>query len=228
MGLGHGVRSQLMAVALGAALLTGCSWSGAEDASDGARAAAGDLKVILPGRPGEAAKTVDPQDVVNENEWNHADVAFVQMMVPHHDQALEMSRLAASRASDERVLSLSRRIRGAQGPEIIELAAWLDARNIDVPKAAEDPGEYDHGPHGHGSMAGMLTDEQMEDLAAASGRRFDRLFLERMIGHHEGAIAMANDVAREGADVRVAEIAADVATGQSAEIRTMRELLGQV
>jgi uncharacterized protein (DUF305 family) len=229
VGRGKSIRNQLVAAILGAAVVTGCSPSGtAEDAGGTTTAGAGDVKVIQPGRPGEAAETVDPQDVETESEWNHADVAFVQMMVPHHDQALEMSRLAASRASDERVLSLARRIRGAQGPEIIELAAWLDERNIDVPRAGDDPEEYDHGPHGHGSMAGMLTEQQMDELAAASGRRFDRLFLHRMIGHHEGAIAMADDVAGEGADVRVAEIAADVATGQSAEIRTMRELLGRL
>jgi uncharacterized protein (DUF305 family) len=221
------------AVLLLAALLSaGCS-SGGDDATGTSARPEGrgvdrDITVLQPGKPGEAARTVEPGGLPTENAWNHADVAFMQMMVPHHAQALEMSRLASDRAEDERVLAMARRIRGAQGPEIIEMSGWLDARQIDVPKAGEDPSEYDHGAHGHGSMAGMLTEKEMTRLRSSRGRAFDRLFLESMIGHHRGAVAMAQDVAREGTDVRVAEVAADVAAGQSAEIQRMLELLRQL
>lgn len=220
--------------ALGLALalaVSGCSSdqdSPAAASDQGVGSADRDVTVIEPGRPGEPATTVEPGDVPAGDEFNEADVAFVQMMIPHHAQALTMCRLAARRAQDDRVLSLARRIRGAQGPEIVAMSAWLDARHIDVPKAGEDPSAYDHGAHGHGSMMGMLTDEEMGALAAAKGPRFDRLFLKSMIGHHQGAVAMAQDAARDGADVRAAEMASDVVAGQSAEIQRMRELLRQL
>jgi uncharacterized protein (DUF305 family) len=223
----HLKSTRLAALALAGALLTaGC------DAAQGDQEQAADpeasVTVLQPGRPGEGAATVDPGEVRTEREWNHADVAFMQMMIPHHAQALEMSRLADTRAEDERVQALARRIRGAQGPEIMAMAAWLDERNIDVPKAAEDPSSYDHGAHGHSEMAGMLTDEQMAQLEAADGRRFDRLFLKGMISHHRGAVEMAQTAATEGVDLQVAEMAADVAVGQAAEIQRMRELLSEL
>jgi uncharacterized protein (DUF305 family) len=221
---------QLAALALAGALLTaGCDTAqGDQDRAAGSAAPEASVTVLQPGRPGEGAATVDPEEVRTEREWNHADVAFMQMMIPHHAQALEMSRLADTRADDERVKALARRIQGAQGPEIMTMAAWLDVRNIDVPKAAEDPSSYDHGAHGHTGMAGMLTESQMAELEAANGTRFDRLFLKGMISHHRGAVEMAQTTATEGVDLQVAEMAADVAVGQAAEIQRMRDLLSEL
>jgi uncharacterized protein (DUF305 family) len=221
---------QLAALALAGALLTaGCDTAqGDQDRAAGSAAPEASVTVLQPGRPGEGAATVDPEEVRTEREWNHADVAFMQMMIPHHAQALEMSRLADTRAHDERVKALARRIQGAQGPEIMTMAAWLDVRNIDVPKAAEDPSSYDHGAHGHSEMAGMLTESQMAELEAANGTRFDRLFLKGMISHHRGAVEMAQTTATEGVDLQVAEMAADVAVGQAAEIQRMRDLLSEL
>ncbi|WP_206422612.1 DUF305 domain-containing protein [Nocardioides pantholopis] len=182
--------------------------------------------VIVPGAPGEAAETVGPDEVEVEDPWNHADVAFLQMMIPHHAQALAMSELASTRAADPRVRRLADRIHAAQRPEILAMAAWLEEHDIEVPRAAEDPSAYDHGQHGHNEMQGMLSPEQMASLERASGARFDRLFLQGMIGHHEGAIAMSEDVARDGAHVRVSEIASDVIVTQQAEIDIMRRMLG--
>ncbi|WP_206515929.1 DUF305 domain-containing protein [Nocardioides pantholopis] len=184
--------------------------------------------VIVPGAPGEAAKTVGPDEpeVEVEDPWNHADVAFLQMMIPHHAQALAMSELASTRAADPRVRRLADRIHAAQRPEILAMAAWLEEHDIEVPRAAEDPSAYDHGQHGHNEMQGMLSPEQMAALERASGPRFDRLFLQGMIGHHEGAIAMSEDVARDGAHVRVTEIASDVIVTQQDEIDVMRRMLG--
>lgn len=225
-------RRRIAAVGLMTALAaTGCSSTdeGGDAAPETSPAAAGsEVSVVQPGRPGESATPVDPEDVLPEREWNHSDIAFMQMMVPHHAQALEMSRLAATRAEDERVKSLARRIQAAQGPEIIAMGAWLAERDIDVPKASEDADSYDHGKHGHTAMAGMLTHEQMDELKASRGRRFDRLFLQGMIAHHQGAVDMAQTTARDGVDVVVAEITADVAVGQSAEIERMRDLLEQI
>ena len=147
------------------------------------------------------------------------------MMVPHHAQALQMSRLARSRAASPVVRRLAQRINASQGPEILLMASWLEEQGVDVPAAAEDPMSYDHSEHGHDAMEGMLTPAQMEQLEAASGARFDRLFLRGMIRHHAGAVAMADTVGAAGSAVQVAELAADVSSSQSAEIARMRQLL---
>ena len=222
-------RTYLYAAALTGALLLlpACSEDpepapGAEAAST---AAADDITVIVPGAPGETARTVGPDDVEIEDPWNHADVAFLQMMIPHHAQALVMSELAATRASDPRVKRLAERIGAAQRPEILVMAGWLEERGAEVPRTSEDPSSYDHGEHGHNEMQGMLTPAQLEALERADGAEFDRLFLRGMIRHHQGAVAMAEDVARDGAHLRVSEIASDVMVGQQDEIDIMRRML---
>ncbi|MBD8869991.1 DUF305 domain-containing protein [Nocardioides donggukensis] len=181
-------------------------------------------KILQPGRPGEANATLDPDTTLEETEWNEVDARFVQMMIPHHAQALEMTALARTRARDERVASLARRIEGTQGPEIQGLAAWLQARGLGVPEV------HDHSTHDHDGdddepmMAGMLSPAQMDELAAAKGGRFDRLFLTGMIAHHQGAVDMADEQMTEGADLLASEIASEIFAGQSAEIDRMREL----
>ncbi|WP_435770624.1 DUF305 domain-containing protein [Nocardioides sp. SYSU DS0651] len=213
----------LVAAALAAALaLSGClekEDSGEPEVSS---------KVIQPGGPGEEASTLAPSATAEHAEAAHDDVAFMQMMIPHHAQALTMSKLAPSRAQSPEVKALARRILAAQRPEILMMAAWLTERNLAVPSAEDDPTDFDHGEHGHATMHGMLTDEQMRELRAASGPEFDRLFLERMIQHHEGAITMADTVATAGTDVQVSELASEIVIGQGAEIDRMRELLEQL
>ena len=218
------VRRNLPVAVLSAMLLSGCSGSETRP-SPSPGTADKDVTVVQPGRPGEAARTVGPGEMPETAQWNHSDVAFAQMMIPHHEQALEMSRLATSRAGSDQVQALARRITGAQGPEIVVLAGWLADRGIEVPKAGEDSEQYDHGKHGHIEMAGMLTEQEMSSLEAAKGREFDRLFLTGMIGHHAGAVSMAQTTGAEGSDILIAEMAADVAVGQAAEIDRMREIL---
>ncbi len=184
-----------------------------------------DGTVIRPGSPGEEAETGAPVEPLEPAPWNHSDIAFVQMMVPHHAQALQMSRLAPSRAASPDVRRLAQRIDAAQGPEIVLMASWLEQQGVAVPTAAEDPMSYDHSDHGHDAMEGMLTPGQMKQLEAARGARFDRLFLAGMIDHHRGALAMAETVGAGGSAVQVAELAADVSSGQSAEISRMQGLL---
>ncbi|NYI99354.1 uncharacterized protein (DUF305 family) [Nocardioides thalensis] len=204
-------------------VLGGCTDPEAE--RDEPQADSSSPKVIQPGAPGEDASTVGADETVDQGGAAHDDVAFMQMMIPHHAQALAMSKLAPSRASSPEVKAMARRILAAQRPEIITMAAWLTDRGVAVPKATDDPADYDHGEHGHDTMHGMLTAAQMRELRAASGREFDRLFLTGMIQHHEGAIAMADAVATGGTDVQVTEIANDIVIGQGAEIGRMRELL---
>ncbi|MGH3366074.1 MAG: DUF305 domain-containing protein [Nocardioidaceae bacterium] len=225
------MRPTVAAIPLCLALaLTGCSGDGASEAEDGRHPEARS-KIIQPGRPGQPNQTLDPDTTLEESEYNDADAMFLQMMIPHHAQALEMCELAQTRADDERVLALSRRIKGAQGPEIVSMSSWLQARDLPVPTSPEDieGGHGAHGAHGahggHGaSMPGMLTDTEMDALRRARGHRFDRLFLAGMIQHHRGAVDMAGTALTDGVDLLANEIANDIAVGQSAEIGRMQDL----
>lgn len=223
-------RSRWAAPAVALLLALSACTSGAEEpaAGSGSRSEGDESggTVLQPGRPGQPNRTVSPEDVdVDVDQANGQDVMFVQMMVPHHSQALEMSGLARERARDERVRSLARRIIGAQGPEIQTLQAWLGARDLDVPESM-----WQQGGHGHHDMemAGMLTPEQMERLREARGVRFDRLFLRGMIQHHQGAVEMAREQSSGGSEQLALEMASEVGAGQAAEIERMREILADL
>lgn len=150
-------------------------------------------------------------------EYTGADVTFAQGMIPHHQQALEMAELAATRAADPEVSALAQQIRRGQSPEIATMRSWLAAWG--QPTAAPDhDGE-------HARMAGMLTDAQLTGLRGASGKQFDRMFCELMIVHHEGALAMARDLIVEGASPRAKQLAHQIADAQQAEIAKMKALL---
>jgi len=150
-----------------------------------------------------------------------ADAMFAQMMIPHHEQAVEMSTLAETRASSPEIKALAAEIKGAQQPEIDQMTAWLEEWGMPVMPMGDAMAE--HGGHG---MSGMLTGDQMQQLADASGPEFDRLFAEFMILHHEGAIDMAEDVG-DSKDPRVAALAAEIIATQRAEIDRMRALLDE-
>ncbi|MBM7479355.1 DUF305 domain-containing protein [Oerskovia jenensis] len=193
--------------------------------------------VVQPGLPGETNATVSPEDYDDapvEGSWNQADVGFVAGMIEHHLQALEIAALAPDRAESGAVRSFAERVTAAQGPEIHALASWLQARDVAVPEGARDLGGTgprvsagsggEHGAHGDG-VVGMLTAEQMAALAGADGAEFDRLFLEGMIAHHQGALAMVDVVLVDGQDLFAHEIAAETASGQAGEIDRMRDLL---
>ena len=149
-----------------------------------------------------------------------ADAMFAQMMIPHHEQAVEMSTLAETRASSPEIKALAAEIKGAQQPEIDQMTAWLEEWGMPVMSGMDAMGE--HGGHG---MSGMLTDDQLQQLADASGPEFDRLFAEFMIEHHEGAIDMAEDVV-DSKDPRVAALAAAIIKAQAEEIAQMQAFLG--
>ena len=148
-----------------------------------------------------------------------ADAMFAQMMIPHHEQAVEMSTLAETRASSPEIKELAAEIKAAQQPEIDQMTAWLEEWGMPVMSGMDAMGE--HGGHG---MSGMLTDDQLAELEAASGPEFDRLFAEFMILHHEGAIDMAEDVA-DSKDPRVAALAAAIITTQAEEIAQLQAFL---
>jgi uncharacterized protein (DUF305 family) len=159
-----------------------------------------------------------------------ADVRFMQGMIGHHAQAVAMARWAATHGASARVRTLAERIDVSQRDEIALMQRWLRERGERVPEPSE------HQLMGHASsasgeapMPGMLTAEEMQQLDAARGAEFDRLFLTRMIRHHEGAVAMVRALfASPGAaqEASVYRLASDVEADQVAEIRRMRELIG--
>ena len=201
-----------VAAVVAATALAGCG-------NDDEPEAAPSRSVLVPGRPGEpnATRLAGPRKAAAPTA---AEVRFVQMMIPHHAQAVEMSALAPSRASATRVRSLASRINTAQKVEIAVMQSWLKQNSEAIVKA--------HGrAHGtqHTSMPGAATAEQLKQLRAARAVVFDKLYLTLMISHHQGALTMAKDVLDQGTDVTVQEMARDVQVTQMAEISRMRGLL---
>jgi uncharacterized protein (DUF305 family) len=179
--------------------------------------------IVQPGAPGEAARviTADQVDALPQPRYSEADVRFMQGMIGHHAQALEMTALVPARTSRDEMRVLAQRIEVSQADEITMMERWLRDRGQPLP----DP----HAHHkGGGLMPGMLTADEMARLAAAQGADFDRLFLEFMIRHHEGAVVMVRELfgspgaAQEG---EVYEFASDVDADQRMEIDRMRALL---
>ncbi|MDA3649461.1 DUF305 domain-containing protein [Saccharopolyspora indica] len=150
---------------------------------------------------------------------NAADVTFAQGMIPHHEQAIEMSRLAPERAESQQVKDLAKQIEAAQGPEIATLNGWLG-------EWGAGPGA-DHSSMGHGDMGGMMTGDEMTQLEQSKGAEFDRMFLELMIKHHEGAVTMARTELSDGQFPAAKQMAQQIIDAQQAEIDTMRALLSQ-
>jgi uncharacterized protein (DUF305 family) len=159
----------------------------------------------------------------NSSDEGHddADVAFAQQMIPHHEQAVEMARLAldAERGASADVQDLARRIQQAQGPEITQMKGWLDGWGEDV------SGHGGHDGHDMGSMSGMMSEGQMAELEQATGDTFDRLWLQMMIAHHQGAITMAETEIADGQDSRAKALARAIIDAQTAEIKEMKGLL---
>ncbi|MFD6227958.1 DUF305 domain-containing protein [Streptomyces sp. NPDC060232] len=169
--------------------------------------------------PSAAASAQAPAPA-GQGQHNAADAAFAKGMIPHHRQAVEMADLAPSRAGSAEVKKLAEDIRKAQDPEIKTLSGWLTSWGEQVP--AE--GAMDHSAHG---MAGMMTAEQMDRLKTASGAAFDTAFMELMVEHHEGAVAMAKTEQAQGAFPAAKAMAGAIVTSQSAEIAQMNKLLGR-
>ena len=186
---------------LAAALLTGCS-------------SAAPLPSVEPG----------PQ----RTAYTAADVQFMQHMISHHAQALVMAELVAARSSRADMQALAERVSVSQREEIAYMQNWLRRRNQEVPAADA----HVHAALGHGVlMAGMLTQAELDRLAQARGAEFERLFLQYMIRHHEGALQMVRQLLTTPGSGQEAELfmfASDVDADQNAEISRMRALLAQL
>ncbi|SCF08740.1 Uncharacterized conserved protein, DUF305 family [Micromonospora viridifaciens] len=174
--------------------------------------------VLMPGAPGEPARTLQANEMspLPRRSHNNADIRFVTMMIPHHEQALVMARLVADRGQNPQLKIIADRILAAQEPEIKMLETWLTDRGLD---------RNSGGRHQH-SMAGMQSAEALARLTAARGADFDRMFVTMMIEHHQGAVDMAAEVLAIGVDGIINEMASSVIAEQTAEINRMREALG--
>ena len=148
-------------------------------------------------------------------EHGPADTMFAQMMIPHHEQAVEMSEIMLAKDGlDPRILDLANKIKAAQAPEIATMTEWLGAWG--EPVEAESMGH---------SMEGMMTDEDLDALDSAKGDAAAELFLTRMIEHHEGAVEMAENQVAEGSNPEAVALAEQVVEDQQAEIKAMQEML---
>lgn len=193
--------------------------------------------IFNPGAPGQGAREISAAEAVemSRSGFVEADVRFMQHMIVHHAQAVEMVELMPGRVSSQVVRQLGERIARSQAAEMALMTDWLASRGL--PTAAADPHA---GHHGHVQttpdpnvpvMPGMLSPAQMTALAAASGPRFDRLFLEGMIRHHQGALDMVEGLLSDpdtAEDPMLSDFASSVTADQSAEILRMQSVLSDL
>lgn len=178
--------------------------------------------IVQPGAPGELPRELSAEEAIEvaDTRYTASDARFMRDMVPHHQQALEISRLAPDRTNSPKLLDIAGKIEAAQGDEIAFMKQWLTSRGESIDRS--------HAHAGHHTMKGMATEAQMAALAAATGVEFDRQFLSLMIAHHEGAIDMVEALMEQPGsayDPTLFEFTTDVSNDQSKEIELMHGLL---
>ncbi|GAA1194516.1 DUF305 domain-containing protein [Pseudonocardia alaniniphila] len=186
-------------------------------------AACGGNTPSTPNSPAGAASTAaQPSQQFNDN-----DVHFTQMMIPHHRQAIAMAEMATGRAQNPDVKALAQQIKNEQDPEIQTMTGFLKAWGAQVPQDDAMSG-MDHSSMSNGDMtdmSGMMSPEEMTQLSSASGTNFDRMFLQMMIAHHQGAVTDAQQELSEGMNEQAKTLASSIVTTQTAEINRMQQLL---
>ena len=190
--------------------------------------------IVQPGAPGQPTRTLPSSTRPTLPPMSHADVEFMQHMIVHHAQAVEMTALIDSHTENKDLRSLGARISRSQADEIKFMQRWLTARGAPTSMPMHDmPGHnmagMDMSKH-EMLMPGMLTAKEMAALRKAKGAEFDHLFLTGMIQHHNGALAMVKDLfdtAGAGQDAELFNFVTDVDTGQRAEIKIMKTMLGE-
>ncbi|WP_298325782.1 DUF305 domain-containing protein [Haloactinopolyspora sp.] len=172
----------------------------------------------------EASPAEARSEALAQNTANDVDVEFVEMMIPHHYQALVMSRMAPDRSSDPSLLSLADRIDVEQGLEISMMQNWQRWHDLEVTDAEQAYHHMLQHPEMLEAM-GMATPEELDQLSASSGTAFDVLYLQLMIEHHQGAITMLVDVISNGNDVTLEQWATDMLTTQHTQVQQMEGML---
>ena len=181
--------------------------------------------IVQPGAPGEAPRQLSAEEAIEiaDSSYSPADTLFMQDMIPHHNQAVQMADLVAERTNRPELVDVAGRINASQADEIAFMQQWLRDRGEKVP----DPGAHSamHTTH---KMAGMATPEQMAELATLKSTDFDRLFLRLMIPHHEGAVTMVEELLKQPGsayDPILFEFVSDITNDQTSEIERMNALL---
>lgn len=222
----------LAAAVLALSMGTLAACSGSQNMSMPAQADA--PRIVQPGAPGQSSQTfsTDELDNIAGATFTEADVRFMQGMIPHHQQALQMTALVREHATTNAVRQMALRMEISQRDEIKLMETWLTDRDqpIEMPMGSMG-GMHHHMVGGLHVMPGMLTAEQMEALSNARGIEFDRLFLEGMIQHHQGAIDMVKtlfDTSGAAQESTIFHFAEDVDADQQMEINRMRGLLEQL
>ena len=215
-------------------------------------ATAQDVTIVQPGAPGQATQTLTAEQAIDlaDSSYSPADVRFMQGMIVHHRQAVEMSALVKDRTNQEDVVTIAGKIDASQADEITFMIDWLDHRGESATMAGHQMSGHQIGAHqmaegqmpnhqtgprhmhmGHHQMAGMATPAQMAELANSNGTAFDRLFLQLMIAHHKGAIVMVDDLHRERGsafDPVMFNFTNDIVNDQTSEIDRMNGILAQL
>jgi uncharacterized protein (DUF305 family) len=184
--------------------------------------------VVQPGAPGKPSKRLPPSTQATLPKWSQADVKFMQGMIMHHSQAVEMTAMISSHTDNKDLRSLGARISSSQSDEIKLMQRWLAARGEPISMAMPGMPDMDMSGEPIPLMPGMLTPEQMDALRKAKGTEFDRLFLTDMIQHHNGALIMVKDLfdtAGAGQDADIFNFATDADNTQRAEIKIMQAML---
>lgn len=169
--------------------------------------------------PGMSHDSTTSTSAATRTDFNNADVTFLQMMYPHHAQAVEMAKLVPTRSQNQQLITLAKSVEDAQAPEMRQFSTLLVSFGKPVPT--------DGGHGGHGGMQGMMSPEQMTALEQASGAAFDKKWMDMMIEHHQGAIAMANTELAQGVNPDAKALAQSIVTAQQTEIDHMRTMLSQ-
>jgi uncharacterized protein (DUF305 family) len=189
--------------------------------------------IVQPGAPGQPTKILPANTTAKLPPLSPKDVEFMQGMIHHHSQAVEMTAMIEDRTKNIGVRKIGAKISQSQSDEINMMKRWLKVRGekteMVMPEMSNMKG-MDHSKHTSMLMPGMLTPKQMEALRTSTGAKFDELFLKGMIQHHEGALVMVKDLfdtAGAGQDAEIFNFASDVDTGQRGEIKIMQEMLNK-
>lgn len=148
--------------------------------------------------------------------YNDADVSFLQMMYPHHAQAVDMAKMVPSRSQNQELITLAKNVENAQAPEMQQITKLLASFGKPAPSAT-----MDH------AMAGIMSQDQMTELAGLSGPAFDKMWMRMMVEHHQGAIDMSNTELKNGTNADARALAQSIATAQQGEIDQMNKMLAQ-
>lgn len=197
-------------------------------ASQAQQAQPGTVPVVQPGAPGAPSKTLPSSTHGVLPQRSQADVDFMQGMIMHHGQAVEMTALIPSHTENKEIHALGAKISRSQSDEMQFMKRWLAARGEATSMAMPGMPGMDMSGNAMPSMPGMLTQAQMQDLRRAKGAAFDRLFLTGMMQHHNGALIMVKqlfDTPGAGQDAELFDFATDVDNSQRAEIKIMQDIL---